>query len=387
MKLPLSESLSHIQDSAVSLIISEAARQAWDDVIPMAGGEPTFAVIDGALKALHAFDERMLTKYSPFTGYPELVELLLRKLATVNDVHIRRDELIVVPGGAAALWGAISSVTDAGTEVIVTDPCWEHYHSIVRMTGAIPVAWKMFQGVMNGQLDLAELEALITPRTRALLINSPLNPCGYVFSEQDLRALIEICARYNVHLICDEEYETFVYGDRCHVSPRAISGDVISLHSMSKGFAMTGVRVGYVVAPPEVITLIRRAALYSYMFPSSTAQCLAIAVLRQDYLPYLSSVRKDYEARARAFADGLSAVASVEVEMPPGGVYLFPKVPLIDGCNAAHALIRKDHLLCVPGDVAGASATSHVRFFIGVPSKMVSDAIMRIRRRIAPVAV
>lgn len=383
MPLPLSERLSAIPDSAVSSIIRTAVDQSWTDAIPMAGGEPTFAVIEGALEAFRAFDEQALTKYSPFTGYPELLELLQAKLATVNGLRVARDELIVVPGGAAALWGAVSAVTDPGSEVVVTDPCWEHYHSIVRMTGAQPVAWTMFGGAMNGALDFDRLRALFTPRTRALLINTPLNPCGYVFSEQDLRTLVELCARHRVRLICDEEYETFVYGGRRHVSPRTFSTDAIVLHSMSKGFAMTGARVGYVVAPPEVVTLVRRAALYSYMYPSSTAQCLAIAVLRQDYVPYLAAVRDDYEARAGAFVDKLSTISGVEAESPPGGVYVFPKLRSVEGRSAARVLIEEDHLLCVPGEVAGASAAGRVRFFIGVPARAMDEAADRIRRRFA----
>ncbi|MFG6459714.1 pyridoxal phosphate-dependent aminotransferase [Roseateles sp. BYS96W] len=381
MQVTLSQHLSSIPDSAVSGIISAAARAAWQDVIPMAGGEPTFEMLVNPREALRDFDERALSKYSPFTGHGELLELICGKLARLNGIEASTSDLIVVPGGAGALWGSLMAVVDPGSEVILTDPCWEHYHSIVKMVGARPVSWPLFADRMNGELDFDALLARITPATRALLINTPLNPCGYVFSEADLRRLIQICEDRGVQLICDEEYETFVFGQARHVSPRSLSPNVISLYAMSKSFAVTGARVGYVAARPEVVALIRRAGLYSYMFPSSPAQCLAIAILRQDYVGYLSHVRAHYEAKMERLHSLFAAVPGIELEKPMGGVYLFPHLPEIEGRNAAHALIEKDHLLCVPGDVAGPSAAGRVRFFFGLDDAVLQDAAQRLRGR------
>lgn len=377
-----SEKISRIPDSAVSGIISAAAKANWSDVIPMAGGEPTFELIVDAQDTLRQFNEKSLTKYSPFYGHTELVQLICKKLKIVNAVHAEQDEVIVVPGGAGGLWGAITAVSDLGTEVIVTDPCWEHYHSIIAMTGARPVVWPIFAGRINGEVDFDALLERITPTTRALLINTPLNPCGYVFSEADLRRLMAICEEHGIYLICDEEYETFVFGEQRHISPRPFSKNVISLYSMSKSFAVTGARVGYVVAQPEVIALIRRAALYSYMYPSSPAQCLAIGILRQDYPAYLESVRLHYQQKMEYLYRRLADIDGIELERPQGGVYLFPKLTLIDGVNAAHTLIDKDHLLCVPGDVAGPSCSGRVRFFFGLDNATLDEAAARLRRRL-----
>lgn len=382
----LSQRLSSIPDSAVSSIISAAIRTGWTDVIPMAGGEPTFETLVNAREALRNFDDRDLTKYSPFTGHTELLSLIRGKVARINGIQATTEDIIVVPGGAGGLWGVLTAVVDQGTEVIVTDPCWEHYHSIVRMVGANPVVWPLFADTMNGLVDFDALITCITPATRAVLINTPLNPCGYVFSETELRCLIAICEERGVQLICDEEYETFVFGESKHISPRCLSPNVISVYAMSKSFAITGARVGYVVARPEVVALVRRAALYSYMYPSSPAQCLAIAILRQDYVSYLSSVRSHYEERMRYLYRLFTDVRGIKIDMPPGGVYLFPRLPDIDGRNAAYALIEKDHLLCVPGDVAGSSASGYVRFFFGLDEAVLEAAASRLRHRFEAIA-
>jgi aspartate/methionine/tyrosine aminotransferase len=118
------------------------------------------------------------------------------------------------------------------------------------------------------------------------------------------------------------------------------------------------------------------------MYPSSTAQCLAIAVLRQDYVPYLDGVRTQYEEKARRLHKRICEIPGVDVDVPHGGVYLFPRLPRIAGQNAARAIIRDTHLLCVPGDVAGPSCTDRVRLFIGVPDTTLDDAADRVRRRL-----
>lgn len=381
MEKLLSRRLADIPDSAVSSIISAAAQSGWSDTIQMAGGEPTFDWIAHPAEILADFSGEMLTRYSPFRGFGELLDLIRDKLARVNGLTVSTEDLVVVPGGAGALWGALTATCDPGDEVVLTDPCWEHYHAIVRLIGARPTVWSLFADHMNGEVDWDALDRILSPRTRAILINTPLNPCGYVFPEQVLARLVELCARRGIRLICDEEYEAFVFGPRRHVSPRTFSDDVVVLHSMSKSFAMTGTRVGYVVAPRDVGHLVRRAALYSYMYPSSTAQCLAIGILRRDYVNYLDRVRAHYEEKMTRLHRALATMPDFDEPPPEGGVYLFPRLGNLNGRNLAHTLIERDHLLCVPGDVAGESGRGRLRLFFGVGDQLIDQAAARIVSR------
>jgi aspartate aminotransferase len=370
----LSSLLTELPDSAVSSIVSQARLRGWTDTLPLASGEPMFPIPESAMQGLLNSDVNLVTKYSPFKGYDLLLELIEKKLADVNHVRATREELIVVPGGSSGLYAAVMALVDKGDEVLISDPCWEHYVNIVRLAGATPVRFRYaFEGGRYTP-DLDSLESAVSERTKAVLLNTPLNPCGAMLNEAESLALIECCERHGLWLVVDEEYESFVYDEHEHFSPSSLSPNVISLYSFSKSFALTGARLGYVKAPKEVVTLIRRLGLYSYMFPPSPSQCMAIGLLRDDYKTYLLGVRAHYQQKMSRFYDQISAVEGIECWRPEGGVYVFPRLKVPERANPVNDLMEQYHLLSVPGEVAGEMGRGHIRFFIGVEDEVLDKA-------------
>jgi aspartate/methionine/tyrosine aminotransferase len=366
--------------SAVASIAEEAAAAGWTDVIPMAGGEPRFAPPSAALSALPAAPTDALTKYSPFRGTPALLTGILRKLAEVNDLEVDLAEVIAVPGGAQALFSTLSVLLDEDRrEVVLADPCWEHYPRIARAAGATVVTVPTHREDAHDRLDLDVLAATVSSRTAAVLLNTPLNPTGSMLTATELLAIGDVCDRAGARLVVDEEYETFAYGGRRHVTARAIVPGAISLFSFSKSFALTGIRLGYVCADPVVIDAIKRFGLFTYMYSPSPSIVMAAALLQDDLRPYLEKVRSEYEGKARALVADLARVPGVACTMPEGGVYTFPRIASPDGSSMAMRLVREQHLLCVPGEVAGTAGRGHVRLFIGLDEDVNHAAVARIR--------
>jgi aspartate/methionine/tyrosine aminotransferase len=376
-----------LEISAVARILQTAAEQGWSDAIPMAGGEPRFPFPPEARSALLDAPDDALTKYSPFLGSERLLECIGEKLQRLNGVDLRERATIAVPGGSYALFATLSVLVDPGDEVLIPDPCWEHYPSVVRAARGHPRRFPMVQEGGRETPDLGALEAAVTPRTKAVLVNTPLNPSGAVLTRDEIEGLAGICDRYDLALIADEEYETFVYAGGSHVSPGAVYDRAICLYSFSKSFALTGIRLGYVSAPPEIVELLRRFGLYTYMFAPSPSQAMAQAVLESDYVPYLRAVRDEYERKASGLAAALDRLPGVDCRMPEGGVYVFPRIAGPDGESLGWSLIERAHVLCVPGEYAGARGRGHVRLFVGVPDEAIAAATDRIAALVSETSV
>jgi aspartate aminotransferase len=370
--------VASLEQSKVSRILERAAASGWTDIIPMAGGEPRFDLPAGALEVLRESGPDLLTKYSPFMGYADLLELIRVKLDTLNGIQVGADQVICVPGGSSALFCALRALVDEGDEVIVQDPCWEHYPNIVRLVGGVVRRLPMLFDGGRYVPDLDRLKSLVNPRTKAVLLNTPLNPCGAVLTRAEAEGILAITEPAGVAVVCDEEYETFIHGPHEHFSMGAISDTVVTLHSFSKSFAMTGIRLGYVSGPAEVIQLVKRLALYSHMYPPSPSQRMAFGVLSGDYRAYLEGVRAEYTRKMERLRTGLAGIEGVECWRPEGGVYLFPRIDAPGDTPASELLIEQLHVLCVPGEGSGEQGRGHVRLFFGVPDPMLDDASARI---------
>jgi aspartate/methionine/tyrosine aminotransferase len=365
--------------SAVAAIAERAVAGGWDDAIPMAGGEPGFDIPKAAMLGLSRADNDLVTKYSPFRGHPRLLDGIQCKLRDINGLEVSTDEIIVVPGGAAGLFSAVAVLlTPERRRVVLTDPCWEHYPNIVRAAEGDPVRVRTLYEGNHNRIDLCAFDELLDDRTAAVLLNTPLNPTGSILRPDELLAVYDRCQAVGATLVVDEEYETFIYGRRHHMTARSSCPEAVSVFSFSKSFALTGIRLGYVTAPPEIIDALKRFGLYTYMYPASPSQVMAAAVLEQDQTSYLHAVRQEYERKAAFLSQQLGQLNTVTCAMPEGGVYVFPCMQQEDGTSLALDLIEEQHVLCVPGEVAGISGKGHVRFFIGLEEDLTHEALRRI---------
>lgn len=379
MMLGYSDLIGELPDSAVSKILIEAANANYPDALPLAGGEPCFPTFDKIISSLNDFDEKLITKYSPFKGHNLLLELIQKKLQKINNINANLNELIVVPGGSFALVAALMAVVNPGDEVLISDPCWEHYVSIVKLCRAKPVRFNMRFDGTRYTIDMEHLKSAINKKTKAILLNTPLNPIGSVLSRDEAKAISQLARENDFWVLIDEEYETFIYDNNLHYSARSEDENVITLFSFSKSFALTGIRLGYIVAPEKIINLMRRYGLYTYMYPSSPSQCMAIHLLSGDYISYLDNVTEIYQKKMSRLYNGIKDINRIDCWRPEGGVYLFPKLIVDSNIDAAKKLIDEFHLLCVPGYVAGEIGKYSVRLFVGVEDQHLDEATNRLK--------
>jgi aspartate aminotransferase len=330
-------------------------RDAGKDVIDLAVGEPEFAVdqpiVDATCQAL----KNGVTRYGPVAGLPELRERLAQDFEGYGPRNI-----IVTNGAKQGLYEIFQVVCGEGREVILPAPCWVSFEHQIRLAGGVPVLVK----TRRHQLDVDAMVQAITPRTTAILINSPNNPTGAVYDRDDIGRVVELCRQKGVWLISDEAYSAFVYRPKTFVSPFAfpeIRSQLIVVRSFSKTYAMTGFRMGYVAAPEEVI--IRLTTLQGHL-TGNVCSFAQYGALRATHISetVLEERRAAYEARCRQAA--ALCKEFFDLIEPQGAFYLFPRIDrhqarFTDDRDFARYLLEEANVAVVPGTFFGASG--HVR--------------------------
>ncbi|SDL39600.1 pyridoxal phosphate-dependent aminotransferase [Paracoccus chinensis] len=320
-----------IEDLGVSEILQITARAsalkcAGRPVIILGAGEPDFDTPDHIKEAAIAAIRRGETKYTALDGTPELKRAIRDKFRRENGLDFAADEVTASAGAKQILYNAMMASLNEGDEVIIPTPCWTSYFDIVRISGGTPVAVPC--GADSGfRLTAEALEAAITPRTRWLLLNSPSNPTGSAYGEDDYRPLIEVLERHpHVWLMVDDMYEHIVYDDFRFVTPLALAPSLkprcLTVNGVSKAYAMTGWRLGYAGGPAPLIAGMAVVQSQSTSCPSSVTQAAAIAALDgpQDFLP---ARRDSFAARRNLVVDALNAIPGVTCRRPEGAFYTF----------------------------------------------------------------
>jgi aspartate aminotransferase len=348
-------------------------------VIMLAVGEPDVAVaphIAAAAKAAWDADE---TNYAPNGGIRPLRSALVRSLAERNGLTVELEQVWVTVGATQALHQAMGLVLDAGDAVLVPDPGYTTFTMNARMLQADPVAYRL--RVENGFLpDFDELERLVTPSTRAIIVNSPSNPLGVVFPEGVLRELLAFARRHDLWVISDEVYERFVYGTD-HVSVASLDEDdrVLSVFSLSKTYAMTGVRVGYLVTPPGLTDVMRRVQEAAISCVSTPAQYAAIAAIEgpQDAVAAASAHYRGNVEAAGAVLDE----RGFRYLVPSGAFYLWVDVSHASGGDVAawaERFLLDQHVAVAPGSAFGRTGEGWIRLCAAANRQQLLEGITRL---------
>jgi aspartate aminotransferase len=324
-------------------------------------GEPDFRTPEHIRRAaLEAIEERSIT-YGPPPGLPALRQALAAKVARVNGYRASPDEISIAPGGTGALMGALQAICASGEEALIPDPAWPLYESMLACIGARAVHYRLHPE--TGWLpDLDEMERLITPHTRALIINSPANPTGAVFAQALLEEIIAFAERHDLYLISDEAYDELVYEGE-HISPAALCDDgrVISAYTFSKTYAMTGWRIGYAVARPQISKAITVAVSAACTNVSHIAQWAAEAALAgpQDCV---AEMRASYHCRRDAALEALQA-HGMSAHPPKGAFYLMIDISPagLPSEEFALRLLKKRNISVAPGSAFGETIDGYVR--------------------------
>ena len=330
------------------------------DVIHLEVGEPSFDTPQHIVEAAVQAARDGFTKYTPNAGVTSLRQALVEKLRTDNRIDAALANVVVTNGGVGALTSAILATVDVGDEVLLPDPGWPNYNSATLIVGATPRKYPLDPG--KGFLpDLATLEEMVTERTKLILVNSPCNPTGAVFSRDIVQGLAEFCQKHDLYMLSDEVYEHIIFEGE-HVSPSLFAPErVISVFSFSKTYAMTGWRVGYVYAPKEVATVMVKLQEPLTSCVNGIAQKAAEAALAGPQ-HCVEEMCASYKKR-RDIAAAVLRSHDLLNYTPHGAFYILVNIAAtgMESYAFSKALIREEHVAVAPGGTFGEIGRSFVR--------------------------
>ena len=364
--MEISERAAQLTPSLTLSIDSKAKAMKAEglDVCGFGAGEPDSDTPEHIKRAAIEALEAGFTKYTPNAGIPELRQAIADKLAADNGLNYRAGQIVVSNGAKHACYNAILATCQPGDEVIIPAPYWVSYPDMVRLVGAEPVivptsernAWKMRP---------EDFENAMTPRTKMLIMNSPGNPTGSVYTREELEAIVNVAAEEDIYVLSDEIYEKLVYDDAKHVSIGSLSKEAydltITVNGFSKSYAMTGWRLGYLAAPDAVSRAVDSIQSHTSSNPSSFSQYGALAALKGDQQP-LADMREEFEMRRNYMFDRISKISNVTAIKPQGAFYILVNISQLGltSQNFADRLLSKANVAVVPGAAFGDDRT--VRF-------------------------
>jgi len=368
MAKELSKSITSIQPSATLAIDAKAKalKAAGSDVVGFGAGEPDFDtpahIIDAAIEAM----KQGKTRYTPASGTLELRKAICVKLKRDNGLTYEPAQIVVSNGAKHSLFNALSAICNPGDEVILPAPYWVSYYELIKMTGATPV---LVTTTKESEFlaTVSQLQAATTDKTKAIILNSPCNPTGAVYSKEQLREIADYAVKNDIYVISDEIYESLVYGSATHTSIAsfndAIKDLTIVVNGLSKAYAMTGWRIGYTASNAAIAKAMGNLQSHATSNPNSIAQAASIAALEGDQTPMLEMV-KEFSKRKDYMMQRVEAISGISAPTPKGAFYVFADISELFGkkCDGkeitcamdfADMLLEKHNTAVVPGEAFG----------------------------------
>lgn len=343
---------------------AKAMKAEGIDVCGFGAGEPDFDTPEHIKAAAQAAIESGFTKYTPSSGIPELRQAIADKFKADNGLDYKSSQIVVSNGAKHSCYNAILATCQPGDEVIIPSPYWLSYPEMVRLAGADPV-FVQTKEENNWKMTAEEFEEAMTPRTKMVILNSPGNPTGSVYTAEELQAIVEVAAGEDILILSDEIYEKLVYDGVKHTSVASLSQEAynltITVNGFSKSYAMTGWRLGYLGAPEQIAKAIDAIQSHSTSNPCSFAQKGALAALKGDQSP-VEDMRAEFDLRRNYMVQRLSSIARVSVVAPQGAFYVLVNISQLglSSTNFAERLLSKHHVAVVPGIAFGHDGT--IRF-------------------------
>lgn len=359
-----------------------------DGAISLGVGEPDFvtpySIRDAAIRSV----KRGITQYTGNRGLPELRRNICRYLSERFGITASPEHTIVTVGASEAIDFTLRAICDEGDEILVPDPCYVSYAPSVSLAGGVPVSVRC---VADNDFIITpgQLEECITPRTKAIILAYPNNPTGAIMTKEQLEAIVPVIEKHDLLVISDEIYAELTYVGR-HVSIATIgnmSARTVIINGFSKAFAMTGWRIGFVCAPPEIDDAIFKIHQYAIMCAPTAGQYAANAALAEgftDGFSVVADMRDEYARRGRFLVNAFNSMG-LKCFQPKGAFYVFPSVEStgMTGEQFANALLSKEKVAVVPGAAFGDAGVNHVRCSYATSMAQLSEAIDRISRFVA----
>lgn len=387
MGFRLAQRVNTLTPSTTLAITAKAKemREAGIDVIGLGAGEPDFNTPDNILQAAIQSMQDGKTKYTPSGGLIELKDAIIEKLTRDQGLSYQRDEIMVGVGAKHVLYTLFQVLLDPEDEVIIPAPYWVSYPEQVKLAGGLPV---YVEATTEHQFKVTaeQIAAAITSKTKAVILNTPGNPTGMVYSKEELEGIVSICQQHDVLIVSDEIYEKLLYDGREHVSPAVLSEDAkartLIINGVSKSHSMTGWRIGYIAGDREIVKAMTNLASHSTSNPTTTAQYAAIEAYNgpQDTV---EAMRQDFEKRLNSIYPKLAAIPGFHVIKPEGAFYFLPDVSealektgfeTVD--DFAKALLEEAKVAVIPGSGFGSPQT--IRLSYATSIELIEEAVRRI---------
>ncbi|MCH8473821.1 MAG: pyridoxal phosphate-dependent aminotransferase [Opitutales bacterium] len=387
-KLPLSVWARNISPSPTLAVDAKAKalKAAGEDVCGFGAGEPDFDtpefIKEAAIKALQ--DGK--TKYAPAAGIPDLRWALAEKYRNENGITRAEPKNVVVsPGGKFSCYLAIRATCSPGDEVVVPAPYWVSYPEMIKLAGGTPVY--VMAGIEQGfKITPEQLREVLTPKTRMVILNSPSNPTGAVYTRKELEALFEVCLSHGVWILADEIYEYLLYDDVTHHSIASFGPDAaestITVAGFSKTFSMTGWRLGTMVAPDEVAKAVSSLQSQTSSNATTFAQYGALVALQNSDAARtaIQEMLGVFDRRRKMLFQGLTEIPGVECTLAQGAFYLFPKINPDWGLTStqfAEELLEKEKVAVVSGE--GFGADGYLRLSYATSDEVIEKGLQRMK--------
>lgn len=378
---PVAERLQNLPFSTIRRIFDTARelQRTGVDVARMEIGRPDFDTPQHIKNALVEALERGEVHYAPNRGIEPLRETIAEKLRIDNSIDVDPDNVLVTVGCKEAIFLSLAAYVDSGTEVLIPNPCWDTYSSTVTFFGGTPVSYPLDS---QFQPDIDALEARITPKTGLMVIISPHNPTGAVWTAEKLKAMASLAKTHNLIAISDEIYEKLVYDNAEHVSIATMPGmkeRTIIINGFSKAYSMDGWRIGYAAGTKALIDPLVKAHQYTTNCVTTFVQWGAIAAYEGDQKP-VHNMRAEFNRRRRLVIEKLKSAPGVDLVTPEGAFYAFPRIsiPKIAHSQTAQYILEKAGVACVPGDAFGREGTQHVRFSYATSYESIERGLRRL---------
>jgi aspartate aminotransferase len=377
------ERMRDILPSATLALTAKAKelRAQGHPVVSLAAGEPDFAVPEPARRALVAALDKGLTRYTPTSGTPELRKAVAEKMKRDQGLSVTEANVVISCGAKHSLYNLLQVLCSEGDEVILPRPYWVSYPEMVKLAGARPVYADLDE--RDFQMTAGLIEQVLTPRSKVLILNSPANPTGAVIPEGRLREIADLVRRRGLFCISDEIYEYYVFDGARHVSIAQILPDwmdrVAVVNGMSKSYAMTGLRIGYTVAHPEIVKKIGILQDHSTSNPVSLSQEAATAALRELGPDYFRDLHSAFERKRALMIRLLEPVRKLRVFRPSGAFYVYVSVKGT-GRSAdefARRLLEEKFVAAIPGESFGSDGW--VRLSFAASESDIEEGCRRIR--------
>ncbi|MDF2606425.1 MAG: aspartate aminotransferase [Bacillales bacterium] len=385
----LANRVTHISPSTTLAITAKAKelKEQGLDVIGLGAGEPDFNTPSHILEAATKSMENGHTKYTATAGLPKLKKLIQKKLKDDQHLDYSLKEIIVCNGAKHALYTLFQVILNEGDEVIVPSPYWVSYPEQVKLAEGVPV---IIEGhaINDYKITPEQLKNAITPKTKALIINSPSNPTGMIYSEEELLEIGNICLKNEILIVSDEIYEKLIYDNNKHTSIAQLSDELkqitVIINGVSKSHSMTGWRIGYAVGNSAIISAMTNVASHSTSNPTTTAQYATIAAYEGSQ-ECVESMRAAFEERLNIIYPKLFDIPGLECKKPQGAFYLYPnisKTAELCGYNDVDLwvkdLLEEELVAVIPG--SGFGTSGNIRLSYATSLELLENAIDRIKK-------